>query len=328
MTLRLAQLGTWHLHAAHHVEAARANPQTDVVVVWDSRPGAAEEFGAAHELPFETDLATVLGRDDIDGVIVDTATTAHLDVITAALEAGKHVFSEKVLATSSDDAAALIALAAEWNLVLDVSFPMLASAPAQTIRRLIDDGAVGQVTGSRIRWAHHGAVGTPWIPKHFFSLADTGGGALIDLGAHPIYLSGLIHGSAPTSVVATTSYVTDREVEDNAVAVLSYASGAFSVAEMSMVSNFFGFSIEVTGTVGSIAVGPTDTRVLLRTGQAGEWIEQPLDAALADPFDQWVDAVVAGAPDPQHLITALDVTRVIEAGYESSRTGASVSLAS
>jgi predicted dehydrogenase len=137
----------------------------------------------------------------------------------------------------------------------------------------------------------------------------------------------LLHGAAPTSVSARMSYVTDREVEDNAVAVMDFPGGAFSVAEVSMVASYFAYSLEVTGTVGTIAIGPSDGRVLLRQGPAGAWTEQESSPALADTFDQWVDAVLTGDADPEHLTTALRVTQIIEAAYESADSGRVVPVA-
>ncbi|WP_309820852.1 Gfo/Idh/MocA family oxidoreductase [Pseudarthrobacter sulfonivorans] len=324
--LRLAQLGTWHLHAAHHVEAARRNRHTEVVLVWDERRAAGRAFAAEHALDFEHDLDVILARTDIDGVIIDTATSDHPDVIAAAARAGKHVFTEKVLTIRTDDAVSLINLAANNGVVLAVSLQRLIEAPIRTVKRLLDEGAVGKITASRIRYEHHGAVGVPWIPEHFFDKKQTGGGALIDLGAHPIYLAMLIHGCAPDAVTARMSYVTDREIEDNAVAVMDFPGGAFSVAEVSMVASFFAYSLEVTGTAGTIAIGPSDGRVLLRQGAAGEWVEQEPSPALADPFDQWVNAVMTGAVDPGHLTTALRVTQIIEAAYKSAESGRTVAL--
>lgn len=326
MTLRLAQLGTWHLHATHHVEAARRNEKTDVVVVWDADADAGERFAIDHGLAYQANLDALLSRPDIGGVVVDTATSEHPAVIGAALRAGKHVFSEKVLAIATTDAAELIDLADAHGVVLAVSLPRLADASIRTVKRLVDEGAVGQLTGSRIRYAHHGAVGTPWIPEHFFNREQTGGGALIDLGAHPIYLAMLLHGAAPVSVSAQLSFVTSREVEDNAVAVLEFPGGAFGVAEMSMVASFFAYSLEITGTRGSIALGPAGDAVMLRQGQQGAWVEQQPSVALPDPFDHWVAAVVDGQVDPDHLDTALAVTRIIEAAYESAATGSTVPL--
>lgn len=320
MTIRIAQLGTWHVHARHHVEDARGNPETEPVVVWDERPGAAAEFGAGLGLPVDDDLNRILARDDVDAVVVDTATTAHVPVIGAALRAGKHVFSEKVLATTGDDVRELVALAEEHGRVLGVSLPRLSDPAVRTAARLVAEGAIGDLTGSRFRYAHHGAVGTPWIPEHFFDPAQTGGGALIDLGAHPVYLALLFHGRVPDRVSATLQRVTGRAVEDNGALVMDFGD-ALAVAEVSMIGSFLGSSFELAGTAGSIASVPGGDGVVLRQGPTGPWVEQPSDAALPDPFEQWVARVLAGSSDAGHLATVVAVTDVLEAGYRSSAEG-------
>jgi 1,5-anhydro-D-fructose reductase (1,5-anhydro-D-mannitol-forming) len=321
MTIRLALLGTWHLHAEHHLAEARADESTEVLVVWDPRPNVARAFGEQHDLPYTDDLGTVLGRQDIDGVMVDTETTRHPQVIEAALAAGKHVFTEKVLATTTSDADALIAMAVKRRLALTVSFPRLSDPAVNTIARLIAEGELGTITGSRIRYAHHGAVGTPWIPAHFFSLADTGGGALIDLGAHPIYLSRLLHGRPAQSIHASVGHVTGREVEDNATVMLDYGQGVLGVFEVSMVASFFSYSIEISGTRGSAAIGPAGDSLMVRLGQEDIWREKPLDSPGPTPFVQFTRHVLAGGPDLEHLKVARDVTHLLEAAYESARTG-------
>lgn len=325
MTVRIAQLGTWHLHATHHVEAARAHPDTDVVAVWDRRPGEAAAFGERLELPVADDLAELLARTDVDAVIIDTATTDHDEVIAAALEAGKHVFTEKVLAVTTEGAERLAALALDRGLALGVSLPRLAHPSTRTIRALVDAGDLGDLTGYRMRWAHHAAVGTPWIPDHFFSLAEAGGGALIDLGAHPVYVAMHLFGRAPVSVQASVGHVSGREVDDNAVLVMDFG-GVFAVVEVSMVASYFGTTLEVVGTAGSVVVEGLNGTPRVKRGADAEWTDAELAEAGDDPFTAWVARIHAGSSDPAHLRTAVDVTRVLEAGYRSAATGAVVPI--
>jgi 1,5-anhydro-D-fructose reductase (1,5-anhydro-D-mannitol-forming) len=323
VSIRIAQLGTWHLHAAHHVEAARAHPDTEVVAVWDRRPGEAAVFGEAHGLPAVDDLGAVLA--DVDAVLIDTATTDHDEVIAAALEAGRHVFTEKVLATTTAAAEQLAAHALIRGLALGVSLPRLAHPSTRTIRALVDAGELGELTGYRMRWAHHAAVGTPWIPDHFFSLAEAGGGALIDLGAHPVSVAMHLFGRVPESVQASVGYVSGREVDDNAVLTMDFG-GVFAVAEVSMVASYFGTTLEVVGTRASVVVEGLNGAPRIKRGADAEWVDAELAPAADDPFSAWVTRVLAGSSDPEHLRTAVDVTRVLEAGYRSSTTGERVAV--
>ncbi|MET0438627.1 MAG: Gfo/Idh/MocA family oxidoreductase [Devosia sp.] len=326
MTIKLALLGTWHVHAIHHLQDSRANPQAEIVVVWDSNTDRGKTFAAEHDLPFEPDLANVLARDDISAVVVDTATVEHPAVIGAALDAGKHVFTEKVLALETADAEHLVEKARANGLVLRVSLQRLREAPIQTIKVLLDAGAIGTVTSSRIRYAHHGAVGTPWIPAHFFNAAEAGGGAIIDLGAHGFYLGMYLHGTRPLSIQTLLTEVSNVGVEDNTVSILAYPDGVLAVAETSFVAGFFGYAIEIAGTDGSIVVGPADHRVLLRKAGTDSWLEQEQAAALPATLDQFIE-IIAGAPeDPEHLETSIWLTRIAESAYRSARTGERVAF--
>jgi len=323
----LALLGTWHVHAAHHVEDARNNGATDLAVMWDSDEGRGREFAARHGLRFEPQLDTILNDPEIDGVVIDSSTTDHRDLIGRALAAGKHVFSEKVLAATPEDARALAAAALKAGRVLHVSFQRLIDPVFQTVLAVIARGDIGEVTGSRIRYAHNGAVGIPWIPEHFFDPEQTGGGAIIDLGAHPIYLSMALHGAFPGSVSAEMQFVSGRRIEDNAAFILSY-DGALSSAEVSMVGSSLGHSIEVSGTEGTIVVGPVDERVLVRRGN-DSWQPAELAAGLPDTFDAFVASVLdpdSADYDRTHLELAVRVTDVIDGAYRSARTGVRVSL--
>jgi 1,5-anhydro-D-fructose reductase (1,5-anhydro-D-mannitol-forming) len=323
VSIRIAQLGTWHLHAAHHVEAARAHPDTEVVAVWDRRPGEATVFGERHGLPVADDLAELLARDDVDAVMVDTATTDHDAVIAAALKAGKHVFAEKLLAVTAEGAQRLAALALDRGLALGVSLPRLAHQSTRTIRALVDAGELGDLTGYRMRWAHHAAVGTPWIPDHFFVRAEAGGGALIDLGAHPVYVAMHLFGRVPVSVQASIGHVSGREVDDNAVLTMDFG-GVFAVAEVSMVASYFGTTLEVVGTGGSVVVEGLNGIPRVKRGADAEWVDAELAPAGDDPFTAWVARVQAGSADPEHLRTAVEVTRVLEAGYRAAAAGTTV----
>src|SRR4029078_5805567 len=96
--MRVAMLGFWHDHADDYAAEALAHPDVELVAAWDEDPtrggGAAKDLG----VPYHPHLAELLARPDVDGVIVTTPTTAHRDVIIAAVEARKHVFTEKLLA--------------------------------------------------------------------------------------------------------------------------------------------------------------------------------------------------------------------------------------
>ena len=123
---------------------------------------------------------------------------------------------------------------------------------------------LGTVTLVRVRLSHNGAT-AGWLPEHFYSLEECRGGALIDLGCHPMYLTRLFLGEEAIDVQANFGYITGKEVEDNAVATLSTAAGAVGVVEAGFVNNFSPFTIEIHGTDGTILYGTPDSKLLIRS---------------------------------------------------------------
>lgn len=131
----------------------------------------------------------------------------HRDVIVAAAKAGKHIFTEKVIAPTLKEVNAIIAEVNENKVKLTVSLPRLNDGYTLTIQEILSQELLGKITYVRVRLSHNGATES-WLPNHFFSLEQCGGGALIDLGCHPMYLAKLFLDQDVTGVSANFGYVT------------------------------------------------------------------------------------------------------------------------
>lgn len=158
--IRVAMLSYWHVHAWDYTRQAQSHPDVTIGAVWDELPergrAAAKQLG----VPFYESLDDLLALPEIDAVIVDAPTSMHRDVMVAAAHAGKHIFTEKVLAPTLAEANEIIAAADQTNVVLTVSLPRLAEGYTQAITSLITDGTCGDLTLVRIRMAHNGALPT------------------------------------------------------------------------------------------------------------------------------------------------------------------------
>jgi len=333
--IRLAVLSFWHVHAKDYSKQAAEHPDTEIVAVWDDLPergrAAAQHWGGQ----FEASLPALLARDDIDAVIVVTPTNQHRDVLIAAARAGKHIFTEKVLASTLREATEILAAVDQAGVKLTVSLPRLNAGYTQAIQAILAAGQLGDLTEVRTRLSHNGAISTAtdpsgWLPEHFYNLEQCAGGAMIDLGCHPMYLARLFLG-LPESVSACYGYVTGRAVEDNAVAVLSYPNGALGIVEAGFVNRFSPFTIEAHGTEGSLLYGTPASVLQLRSTKAPsadtQWLasaELPADRPSA--FHQWVDHIQQGTTATENIQSALDLTRLMEAANLSARGGQPVRL--
>src|SRR5829696_8509225 len=86
--IRVAILGFWHVHAADYTAEALAHPGMEIVAAWDDDPHRGQARAAALGVAFHEELADVLTRRDVDGVIVTTATSAHAKVISPLRKPG------------------------------------------------------------------------------------------------------------------------------------------------------------------------------------------------------------------------------------------------
>jgi 1,5-anhydro-D-fructose reductase (1,5-anhydro-D-mannitol-forming) len=320
--LSVAVLGFWHVHAGDYARAVLAHPDAALAAAWDPDPergrAGADEFG----VEFSADLDALLARDDIDAVTVTTATSEHHDVITRAVAAGKHVFTEKLLAPTVAEAEDIPARAQERGVSVVVSLPRLSDPTTLAVQQLIETGALGALTYCRVRLAHDGWV-HDWLPERFADRDAAVGGALADLGCHPAYLTQLFLGARPATVSATYSSVSNRDVEDNAVVTLRYPGGAIGVIEASFVTTPGAFTLELRGTEGSILHGFASDALLAKGSAFGGegWHEVPLPAAAPGPLAQWIEHIRTGTVATDNLRAAVELTRLVVAANEAAGAG-------
>lgn len=156
MRLAIIGLGYW---GPNLLRAAADLEDVEVVALCDSSPGALARQARRHPYVRVTEsLDDILLDDTIDAVIVATPVQTHYEIARSALQAGKHTFVEKPVATTSDDCRDLISLAVERDLVLMPGHVFLYSPAVVAIKKLLDEGALGEiyfVTSTRVNLGIH-----------------------------------------------------------------------------------------------------------------------------------------------------------------------------
>jgi predicted dehydrogenase len=326
--IRVAAVGFWHVHAPDYCAAALADPRAELVAVWDDDDTRGREGAARFDVPFEPDLGRLLASD-IDAVTVTTATSQHHAVMTAAAAAGKHIFTEKLLAPTVDQTTEIVAATDANGVTLSVSLPRLYAGYTRTIREVLDAGTIGDIGYARVRLSHGGALGDadhgPWLPERFFEPDTAVGGALTDLGCHPVYLVQLFLGTTPETVSATYRSLTRRAVEDQAVVTLGYADQTIGVIEAGFVSDDK-FTVEIMGTKGWLRYQQPDG-VLRAGGPAFGDSPQALSvhADGPSPFSQWIGHILDGTRADDNIARAVELTRLVVAANAAAASGTTVS---
>ena len=121
--MKTAILGTWHVHTEEYTRAILANPQAEAAVIWDSDIARGKAFAEKLDVPFTDDLDGILNDASIDSVVVCSATCDHPELLTKAANAGKNIFTEKVLTIGVEDAEKVAAAVKAAGKVFTISYP-------------------------------------------------------------------------------------------------------------------------------------------------------------------------------------------------------------
>ena len=316
--MKTAILGTWHVHTEEYTRAILANPQAEAAAIWDSDIARGKAFAEKLGVPFTDDLDGILNDASIDSVVVCSATCDHPELLTKAANAGKNIFTEKVLTIGVEDAEKVAAAVKAAGKVFTISYPHRTFPTLRAAKALLDSGKLGTVTYARVRNVHNGSS-ADWLPPHFYDKAQCGGGAMMDLGAHPMYTLYWLLGE-PKTITSTFTEVTHRGVEDNAVSVIEFANGAIGVSETGFVSECNPYTLEISGTDGAMMIhGESAQWGGKATG--GKWVDLELPEKMQLPVDQWVDAVTNGTPSPFTIDEAVMLTRLMDGAYKSFESG-------
>ena len=314
--INIAFLSKWHVHAADYAKQFGALPYITIKAVWDEDETRGAEWANELNCSFESDLATLLSRDDIDAVCVGTPTSMHKEVICAAANAKKAIFTEKVLAISPEDAFEIEKAVNASSVAFCIALRRRTEARIQLAKKLLDENAIGTVTYIRIRDAHSG-TSDGWLPDTFYNKEQCGGGAMMDLGAHPMYLSLYFMGE-PISVSSTFTNSAGKGIDDNCVSVLEYETGAIGISETSFISKNCPFTIEINGTGGHIymsdnidglQISDKDGLRLIKTSEMST--KNPL------PSELFATAVEHNQTPPFTVAEGVALTKLMDAAYRS-----------
>lgn len=317
--------------------AELADSPLSLAGVCDLEEDRATALAAAHDCPAFTDLDTALSAVDAPLVVNLTNHAAHAPVTRTALEAGRHVYSQKPLALDEAAAAELLALAQDRNLALGCA-PGTPDAPSQRrAGRMLADGRMGPV---QLGYAHaHVGRVTDWHdrPGSFLSI-----GPLYDGGVYPLAL--LVSWFGPVKSVQTATTLDswpDREPErpsapSHVEAMLSFDGGL----TVRLTASFYAphrsrefYGLELHGDDGSLYLRGTgamaDSTTAVQYGRVGrEYIDAPAQHPTQpyrylDPVESLAASVTRGTPSRMTGRRGAHIVAVCNAIETAAETGES-----
>lgn len=308
--MKVAIFGVWHVHAPQYTQ--KAMEMGEVVGFYERDDALAEDFSRRFSIPrFET--PEQLLQSDAEGVIVCSATKDHTEDILRIARAKKQIFTEKVLALTSADAARIAAAVEEAGVTLTISLFQKYLGSRMAVGEIAGSGELGKVNYVRFRNCHSGSIKN-WLPAHFYNREECGGGAMIDLGAHGMYLIHWLLGMPKSATSAFTVSCEDAavaaknrdRVEDNAVTVMGFADGAIAVNETGFVSGYSPVILEVHGERGYVRMENDEViKCTEKTGGVPTRVSVP--ASRPAPIEQFLSGHILPGCSVEEAVALTDM---------------------
>ncbi|SHH51493.1 Gfo/Idh/MocA family protein [Streptomyces sp. 3214.6] len=284
--VRIGVLGCADIARRRMLPAMAAVEETEVAAVASRDVDTAARTAMPYGCRAVGDYAELVTLPDVEAVYVPLPVALHAEWVEAALRAGKNVLAEKPLTTDPERSRALFALARRRGLVLRENVMFVHHAQHAAVRRLVDDGVIGELR------SFHAAFAVPRRPDGDIRLVpELGGGALWDVGVYPVRAA--VHFLGAGLRVAGAVLTRDRygrEVDTAGSVLLRTADGVGAHLDFGL-DHAYRSSYELWGTAGRVTVEhaftpPADRRPVLRVVDAGGTRE-----VVLDPDDQVANTV-------------------------------------
>jgi predicted dehydrogenase len=329
-----------------YIQGMRAAGGLEIVACADLDVGRAAAAAARHGIPASLPAEQLIADPSVDIVVNLTVPAAHADVTSAALGAGRSVYSEKPLGVTLAECDRLIALADRHRVRLGSAPDTFLGAGTQTARQAIDAGLIGRPVSASAQLLRPGPEA--WHPSPEFIYAH-GAGPVLDIG--PYYVTALVTllGAVDRVTALGTNPMparrigagpragqTFRSVVDTDVRALMEMGSVAVALTLTYDSPELGWRVEIVGDEGVIRCGDPDTfegPVLLRRYDEATWRELPLLAegtAHGRGFGvaELATAIAEGRPHRTNATLARHVMETLLAVEQAARSHEWVAISS
>lgn len=350
--IKVAVIGVGNI-SYYHIQGYLSDPDAELVAFCDINPETlarrGKEFGVTKLFENYEDMFREV--PEIDVVSVCTWNNAHAPAAIAALKAGKHVLCEKPMAMNAKEAQEMRAAALENGRILQIGFVRRFGRDAALVRDFEESGDLGEIYYARASYVRRNGNPGGW----FGDKSRSGGGPLIDLGVHVIDLVRYLMGNPrPVSVYgATFTKLGNRpdvrtprayaalssgndvcDVEDMATALVRFENGAVLNVQAGFCLNLERDENEVSlfGTKGGVRLDPDFKLFTVRNGYLADVnLVAPSSFDFSESFCTeircFLEAVRGNAPVRATADDGVELMKILDAIYESARTGRETLLA-
>jgi UDP-N-acetyl-2-amino-2-deoxyglucuronate dehydrogenase len=335
-------IGPWHADSVVDSEYAELVAACDI----DEQRGRAfaERYGG---VAFYQDYRQMLSDGGVEAVSICTPSGLHSEMTTAAAEAGVHVLCEKPMAITVPQLDAMMEAVDKAGIKLEVIFQRRTYETSRRVREAVQSGALGPLVLADAYLKYYRSPAYYKSADWRATWALDGGGALMNQGVHGIDLLLWMVGDVKSVYAKAEAKVRDIEVEDTAVALLTFQNGAYGVIEGTTSCNpgeSTAFYIHgAKGTIvltdeGIVKWAVAGDKSVVAENDPDECVARVAPSAVSDPQAisraghqaQVNDLCLAIMENRAPMVTGESARKAVElilAIYESARTGKEVKLA-
>ncbi|HVL23376.1 MAG TPA: Gfo/Idh/MocA family oxidoreductase [Thermomicrobiales bacterium] len=324
-TVRVAILSFAHQHAFGYAGVLQRMPGVELVAIADDDAERGQAAAAQFGTQWAADFREVVARDDLDAVVICSENVRHKEMTIAAAEAGKHVLCEKPLATTVEDAQAMVDACAQHGVKLQTAFPVRFNAAVVALKQAVKDGRIG--TPLAIAARNPGTLQEGW----FVDPALSGGGAVIDHTVHVVDVLRWMFDAEVTEVYAEIDRrVSDIPTDDTGLLMMKLSNGIPVSLDTSWSRpknwpTWGGVTIDIIGESGVLALDAYNNDLEIAEVRTPSYTRNAVEFT-GDPemVTAFIDAV---RNDTEPLVTGVDGLRALQVAlcaYESARRQAPV----
>jgi len=340
-----------------HMKAFSKHPGTTLWSIagkeLDRLPSLAKEFDVTNTA---SDWEDLVADPELEIISIATPNALHHPIAVAALNAGKHVFCEKPLSVTAEEARQMVDAAKANNRILEVAFNYRRRQDIGLAKQLVEAGDLGRVYHSRVSWKRRSGI--PGLTSWFTSAKMAGGGAAIDLGPHLIdsllymlgepkvlAVSAVMHGElgragygAMDRAMQMQGNTGAFEVEDLCSAILRLSDGSSVALEITWASHAIDdedICFELLGVESGVRIfipryATENTVELFRDSNGEQVSEKPQISSTGEGhlavLNEFVEHVLSGEFEKHSGNYALHRTEIIDALYRSATAGKEITL--
>jgi predicted dehydrogenase len=323
--VRYGLISTARIGFTAHVPGAKTSANSEIVAVSSRNLATAEAAAKEHGIPLAFgSYQEMIDSDEIDAVINTLPNSMHHEWSIKAAKAGKHVLCEKPLSATMAEAREMAAAAKENNVVLVEAFTPRWNKQMRTVRKLIADGAIGDVT-----MLEAGLSFTTANPDDIRLNKELAGGSMMDAGCYAVYAVRYAMGIEPIAASAIDRKRTGVEVDTTFNGFLQFP-GVGAVAHVwSSVEGPSQRAFKATGTKGIISIPNAfeeTSPVIVTRGDDEEVMEMTSTNRFQVQLDEFSESVLNSKPSEFPPEDALRNMASVLALYEAADAGKTVEV--